>query len=203
MTAPSPHESLPAWRAGPEPDRGRLRPVATDEIAAARVIRSFAFIDLSGFTNFVDRNGDQAALRELSLLRSTIRDVAARHAVRVDKWLGDGAMLVGVEPEPLVSAVVWAAEDHLRRGALPLRAGLASGPVIVCDGDDYVGRAVNLAARLCDLASPGQVLAATSDDLRLPASVVVTGRAAATVKGFSEPIAVQVVRPTHVEVASR
>ena len=167
---------------------GLLAPVAGGR--AARVVRSFSFVDLCGFTNFVDLNGDDAALAELSLLRATIRDVAGRHAIRVDKWLGDGAMLVAVEPEPLVSATLRAAEEHSRRGELALRAGLASGPVIMCDGDDYIGRPVNLAARLCDLAGPGQVLAAVSVDLRLPLDAVALSEGSVTVKGFAGAVAV-------------
>jgi len=42
---------------------------------------------------------------------------------------------------------------------LSMRAGLASGAVLMVDGEDRIGRAVNLAARLCLLADPGEVLA--------------------------------------------
>ena len=47
----------------------------------------------------------------------------------------------------------------------PLRAGLASGPVILFEGDDYIGKAVNMAARLCAVAKPGEVLGDQVDDL--------------------------------------
>ena len=80
--------------------------------------------------------------------------------MRVAKWLGDGAMMVGVETEPLLCAVLdierTLAEEH---APLPLRAGLASGEVILFEGDDYIGRTVNLAARLCDEAKGHQILA--------------------------------------------
>ena len=46
--------------------------------------------------------------------------------------------------------------------ALPLRAGLAAGRVILFEGDDYIGRPVNLAARLCDEAEPHQLLVTAS-----------------------------------------
>lgn len=184
------------------PGRGLLNSAAVPG-RAARVVRSFSFVDLSGFTNFVDLYGDDAALAEVSLLRSAIRDVSARYAVRVDKWLGDGAMLVGVEPEPLVWATLEAAEVHRRHGVLALRAGLASGPVIMCDGDDYLGRSVNLAARLSDLAGPGQVLAAVSNDLRVPTEVTVASETTLRVKGFASTIPVQVLAPAHSDVARR
>lgn len=44
---------------------------------------------------------------------------------------------------------------------LPLRAGISCGPVILFEGDDYIGHAVNIAARLCDEAKPTEVLAVT------------------------------------------
>ena len=98
-------------------------------------------------------------------------------------------MLVGVENEPLVCAVVAITEVHRARGNLPLRAGVACGQVLLLEGDDYVGRPVNLAARLCDHAKPGQVLA-SREDLRLPGWVEVHDRTKVDIKGFSGPICV-------------
>jgi class 3 adenylate cyclase len=126
---------------------------------------------------------------ELIALRHTVRTVTSRVGVRVDKWLGDGVMLVGVDCEPLVDAVAAISAGHSRRGRLPLRAGLACGLVILLEGDDYVGSAVHLAARLCDRAEPDQILAAEAG-LVVPESVV-RGRAVdLDIPGFSEPISV-------------
>jgi class 3 adenylate cyclase len=124
-----------------------------------RVHRTFAFVDLCGFTDYADDHGDDEGADVLHLLRASLREAATNHGVRVDKWLGDGAMLVAVETPALLSAVVeakWALDSEC---ALPLRAGIAAGPVMVFEGDDYVGRAINLAAKLCELADDGQVLA--------------------------------------------
>ena len=51
---------------------------------------------------------------------------------------------------------------------LSLRGGLASGPVILFEGDDYIGSAVNMAARLCDAARDVDVLMPTMHLDRLP-----------------------------------
>jgi class 3 adenylate cyclase len=126
---------------------------------------------------------------ELIALRNTVRTVTSRLGVRVDKWLGDGVMLVGVDCEPLVDAVATISAGHSRRGRLPLRAGIACGQVILLEGDDYVGSPVNLAARLSDRAEADQILAA-ANGLVLPESVV-QGRAAdVLVPGFSVPLSV-------------
>ena len=69
-----------------------------------RVQRTFAFVDVSGFTAFTDREGDAAAVEMLETIRAIIRRLSSVHGVRVAKWLGDGAMLVGVEPEPVIEA---------------------------------------------------------------------------------------------------
>jgi adenylate cyclase len=161
-----------------------------------RVSRSFAFVDLCGFTDFVDLHGDDAAVAELRILRAGVREAAGAAGVRVDKWLGDGVMLVGVEPEPLVTAVIALRGNHEARGRLPLRGGIATGAVILLDGDDYVGRAVNLAARLCERAESDQILAAADDALALPSGVHATSATSFHVKGFVRPVdVVALARP--------
>jgi adenylate cyclase len=128
--------------------------------AGRRVERSFAFLDLSGFTALTDQQGDEEAVGVLTLFRNAVRGVAGFNGVRVAKWLGDGAMIVSIETEPLIEAVLEIESRIEGAGSiLALRAGLAVGEVILFEGDDYIGRAVNLAARLCDIAGPGEVLA--------------------------------------------
>ena len=91
---------------------------------ATRVERSFAFVDLSGFTRYTDVQGDDEAVDILSAFRAVVRGVASTHGVRIAKWLGDGAMLVGVEPEPLLEALVEIEGLITDSGSpLPLRAG--------------------------------------------------------------------------------
>lgn len=124
--------------------------------------RTFAFIDVSGFTEFTDREGDAAAVELLETLRGSIRRLASVHGVRIAKWLGDGAMLVGVEPEPVIEAVVAMVEANRKLTSMPLRAGIATGGVILFEGDDYIGQAVNLASRLSNLACRDEILAPTS-----------------------------------------
>ena len=131
--------------------------------ADALVRRNFGFIDLCGFTALTDEEGVGEAVAALSTFRAVVRERAGWRGVRVAKWLGDGAMLVATEPRPLLDAVVRMELALDARGcALPLRAGLAAGRVILFEGDDYIGRAVNLAARLCDEAQPHQLLVTAS-----------------------------------------
>jgi class 3 adenylate cyclase len=171
-------------------DTAQLAAIASDH----RVHRTFAFLDLCSFTDFVDEQGDDGGVDELQRLRATVREVAPLFGVRVEKWLGDGLMLVAVDSEPLVAASLAIEQRHSRIAQLDLRGGIASGDVILLEGDDYVGRSVNLASRLCDLAGPGQILAAL-DHLELPEWVATTDHEPVMVKGIAEEVPVVALRP--------
>jgi class 3 adenylate cyclase len=156
-----------------------------------RVERAFSFIDLCGFTRFTDAHGDQQAVDVLTRFRADVREIASDHAVRVDKWLGDGVMLVSTDDDRLVAAVLaLMSRDHGSDAALPLRAGLAAGAVILLEGDDYVGSAVNLAARLCSAAAPNETLSTMrlAAAVPLPATSIPVGEL--EVPGFVQPVEV-------------
>ena len=171
-------------------DTAELAAIAVDR----RVRRTFAFVDLCGFTDFTDHHGDEAAVHELQILRSIVREVTPLFGVRVEKWLGDGVMIVGVEADALVGAAMAIELRHTRQGRLPLRGGIAGGDVLLLEGDDYIGRAVNLASRLSDLAGPGELFAYT-EGLELPEWVVATEREPVVVKGLVEPVGVVSLSP--------
>lgn len=120
--------------------------------------RWFAFVDVCGFTSFTEEHGTLAATEVLTRFRTAVRGVTGRRGVRVLKWLGDGAMLVGVEPGPVIAAVC-ELNMRLEQDRFEVHAGIAGGHVLLFEGDDYIGPAANHAARLCEAASPGEVLA--------------------------------------------
>jgi hypothetical protein len=121
------------------------------------VERNFAFVDITGFTEFCDKHGDHAAIDVLTRFRTLCRHISARRGVRVAKWLGDGAMLVGVEEGPVIASVAELVARTPAEG-IDTHGGIASGTVLLFEGDDYVGRPPNLASRLCDAAEPGEIL---------------------------------------------
>ncbi len=163
-------------------------------ISPARVERGFAFVDLCNFTRYTDDHGDRKAVALLAEFRAVVRAVVANHGVRMAKWLGDGAMLVGVENEPLVEAVVHLQNVVAVQGVLPLRAGIAAGPVILFEGDDYIGNAVNLAAHLCDLAQPGQLLAPAAMLSDLMVNTEADSIGFLEIPGFTERVDVVLLR---------
>ena len=162
-----------------------------------RVPRTFAFLDLSGFTNYTAAYGDDAAGRILGTFRSLVREVASERGVRVAKWLGDGCMVVGVEQHSVIEFVT----DLQRRAnrvcaPLTLRVGVATGHALLFEGDDYIGSAVNMAARLCDQARDVDVLMPTMHLDRLPDGISAEPRGEIELRGF--PGRVDVVHLTGV-----
>jgi adenylate cyclase len=156
-----------------------------------RVDRWFAFVDLSGFTSFGDQFGDEESVRVLTLFRSAVRKVATDFGVRIAKWLGDGCMLVSVEPAQLVAAVCEL--EHLTQELdLPLQmhAGMAGGAVILLEGDDYTGRCVNLAARLANVANPSEVLSTPELAEHAPDGTPVEPAGMISVAGLHDPVEV-------------
>jgi adenylate cyclase len=166
-----------------------------------RVPRTFVFVDLSGFTNYTAAFGDDAAGRLLGTFRTIVREVASDRGVRIAKWLGDGCMIVAVDQPDAISFVL----DLESRAAdvcspLTLRAGVASGYALLFEGDDYIGSAVNMAARLCDVAGPYEVLIPTMGLERLPEGVSVTAHEPVALAGF--PGDVEVVALSGVPTSS-
>lgn len=156
--------------------------------------RTFAFIDICGFTAMTERHGPRRAVRALEVFRAIVKEVAGRRGTRVAKWLGDGVFLVGVKPGPIVATVA-ELTGRFESFAINLRAGVASGTAVLFDGDDYIGRPVNLASRLCDEAEPGQLLAHPSALDGVPEWVEVGEPKAFTIRGVGSIEGVCALRP--------
>ena len=167
-------------------------PELRDTIRAVRVHRSFAFVDVSGFTALTEHEGDEHAVEILTAFRALLRKICSRRGVRIAKWLGDGVMLVCVETQPLLATII---ELHYvvcevagPIQTVSIRSGITSGDVILMEGDDYIGHSVNVAARLCDLAQGGEALAVPSVMGELPRWGVVITRKDIALRGVESPI---------------
>jgi len=156
-----------------------------------RVERCFAFVDLCGFTAFTEQEGDEHTVVVLAHFRTMLREVAARRGVRLTKWLGDGAMLSSADTEAVVAMVLEVADRVTRQTSqvpLQLRSGLAQGAVIMFEGDDYIGRAPNVASRLCDAAGPGQTLCTREVASLAPRWAAVSEAQPYQAQGFERPL---------------
>lgn len=178
-----------------------VEPGATDN-QQEPATRGFLFADLRGYTDYVERHGDEAAAKLLERYRRMVRDVVARHAGAEVRTEGDSFYVLFRSASRAVVAGLEIVTEAVRESAehpeAPIRVGIgihagetqetAEGPV---------GSAVNLAARICAQAQAGEVL--VSDTVRglTRTRQVGTYEALGTrrLKGIGEPVAVYRVVP--------
>jgi adenylate cyclase len=114
------------------------------------------FTDLEGFTAYTDAHGDEAALTLIAEHHRRAAPTVRRWKGRIVKHLGDGLLCTFPKPAQGIRAALdlqASAPDPLR-----LRAGVHMGEAAVTR-TDVVGHVVNVAARVCEAAKGGQVLA--------------------------------------------
>lgn len=163
--------------------------LATGRIEGAREM-TVCFADFVGFTRF----GESVDPGELTGAGRRLTDAAvdaARPPVRLVKMIGDAAMLVSPEPEPLVEAALELASSE---AALPLRVGVASG-VAVGHCGDWIGAPVNLASRVTGVARPGTVLATAAVREASRDAFAWSSAGVRRLKGIREPVRLYRVRP--------
>ncbi len=122
-------------------------------------VRTFMIADVRGYTRYTAEHGDEAAAELATSFAEIVRQVVEERSGRLIELRGDEALVVfDSARQALRSAVELQArvtEAGLPRG---VGVGLDAGEAVpVADG--YRGGALNLAARLCSLAGPGEVLA--------------------------------------------
>jgi adenylate cyclase len=189
-SGPDHHATAHAGTVGTAPTVRGLEPPRDLAETIVPLDRAFAFVDLCGFTHFIATHGEHAAVDTIARFRSLVRELAVRRGVRVAKWLGDGAMLIGVEVGPTIATAAEVIGRYDGR-VLGLRGGVAHGKVLMIDGDDYIGHATNLAARLCQVARPGELLAVGYGAETLPPWVTVLGTRRVSLPGIGRVGGVQ------------
>jgi adenylate cyclase len=153
---------------------------------------AIVFTDIVGFTQLTDEHGDDLALTLLERQEEIVR-AALPASARVVKELGDG-LLLWFDDSRTAIVTMLALQDAFEReseGELPMwvRIGMHWG----CPrqrGDDIIGRDVNLASRITDLAGPGEVLcsAATAQEAGAVPGVDFEALGPVYVRGIAEPV---------------
>jgi len=139
---------------------------------------AIVFTDIVGFTALTDAHGDDVALVLLERQEQMVR-AALPASARVVKELGDGLLLWFEDPFEAVDTCLRLQRDfdavNAAADATDADGNVPDGDASAGDvplwvrmgahwgcprrrGDDIVGRDVNLAARIVDLAGPGEVL---------------------------------------------
>ena len=160
------------------------------------------FTDMRGSSDLVTRTAPREFFRLLNASLSAQAECVRGFEGDVVKYTGDGLMAVfrGMGRSSLALRCALAlARTCEREPRLPFGIGVADGPVLAgfvgpdAPGErrhyDVVGATVHLAARLCAMAGPGEVMTTTSthDTAQLPAASL-RPMGPVAVPGFPEAI---------------
>jgi class 3 adenylate cyclase len=161
-------------------------------------IRSILFTDIVGSTELTQRLGDEAAMEVVDLHDEVVRDALSKHGGREVKHTGDGIMAAFSSAVGAVKAGCHIQRSLAGRATeqleLQLRIGMAAGEPVE-QRNDLFGSTVQLAARLCAHAQPGQVLVSNAiAELCLGKAIQFEDVGHVELKGFGTPVHVQAVR---------
>lgn len=119
--------------------------------------RSFAFVDLAGFTALTESHGDAAAAALVTRF-CQLAEAALTSNVRLVKSIGDAVLLSADDPASCLDTVAALMRSCLDEPGFPLpRAGAHHGSAVEQEGD-WFGAGVNIAARVAALAAGGRLL---------------------------------------------
>jgi class 3 adenylate cyclase/tetratricopeptide (TPR) repeat protein len=162
-----------------------------------RKVVTVLFCDLVGSTALGESTDPEALRARMRRYFDDLRTIIERHGGTVEKFVGDAVMAVFGIPvsheDDALRAVRAAAEMRaaIAEHGLEARIGVNTGEVVVGgEGETLVtGDAVNVAARLEQAASAGDVLIGVETRLLVRDAVVVEPVEPLALKGKSEPVA--------------
>ncbi len=160
-------------------------------------INIFLIADVRGYTSFTQQHGDAAAAKLAARFADISRSVVEEHNGTLLELRGDEALCVFRSARHAITAAVHLQSRFVREAVadpdMPLLVGIGLdvGEAVPVEGG-YRGGALNVAARLCSLAGPGETLASKTvvhlagriDDIEYE------DRGATRLKGMSDPVPV-------------
>ncbi|MDO8611764.1 MAG: adenylate/guanylate cyclase domain-containing protein [Dehalococcoidia bacterium] len=189
---------------------------ALDTPTAPSGLLTILFTDMEGSTTLTQRLGDAAAQELLRTHNAIIRDALRAHGGAEIKHTGDGVMASFSTASKALECAVAIQQAFRERNAavgaalappqgaasgaptplepLLVRIGLNAGEPVAED-QDLFGAAVQLAARVCARAEPGQVLAANVvRELAMGKGFLFADMGEVVLRGFEDPVRLYEVR---------
>lgn len=169
---------------------------------------TFLFSDIRGFTSFTEQNEPDIVVDTLNRVLNDQTEIIGAHNGDIDKYVGDEIVAVFSGETAITDATKAAVEiqglfehrddDEDRYRGLHVGIGINTGTVIVGEiGSDKradftaVGDNVNVAARLCSGAGPGEILVSNATASRVDKSIAsLVGPYRMVVKGKSDALRV-------------
>jgi basic membrane lipoprotein Med (substrate-binding protein (PBP1-ABC) superfamily)/class 3 adenylate cyclase len=164
--------------------------------ASTRLL-SFLIADVRGYTRFTHEHGDEEAARLAARFAQLARKRIEDHGGELLELRGDEALGVFASAREALLAAVDLQRSFRERTdgepALPLSVGIGldAGEAVPVEGG-YRGGALNLAARLCSRAGPGEILASETVVAlaRRVEGIRFEQRGVQRLKGLDEPVKV-------------
>lgn len=179
---------------------GRIHEPPRGEAWTETAFRTIMFTDMAGSTSITGDLGDAGMMELLRSHDRIIRDSLAALGGREIKHTGDGVMACfasvvrGVECAIAIQRSLAAHNESAAGPPIKVRAGISAGEPVT-ENDDLFGAAVQLAARICAAAEPGQILAANVvRELAIGKGFVFADRGECALRGFEDPFRLFEVR---------
>lgn len=182
-----------------------------DPLKSHRREVTVVFCDLRGFTAFAEIAEPEEVMAVLGQYHAALGAIIARHEGTLERFIGDGLLVVFNDPLPCVDhteravrmaiamrdAIGELSERWRREGhSLGFGIGIARGHATIGEigfdrRSDYavIGSVPNLAARLCDEAKAGQILASQRAFLPIENRVEAHPLGELSLRGFHRPMA--------------
>ncbi|MCS6837012.1 MAG: response regulator [Anaerolineae bacterium] len=178
------------------------------------------FADLEGFTALSERTDPETLLRLLNSYHTFMVRIINRYEGTVDKFIGDGIMVLYNTPQPqedhvaravktalhIQDEIFWFHEKLPLEHRLKVNFGIHSGLAVVGNvGTDHlmnrtaVGDTVNIASRLQSIADRGRILVSELVYMKTERFVFGRSRGPLYVKGRSEPVLTYEISNTWIE----
>jgi class 3 adenylate cyclase len=157
------------------------------------------FTDMEGSTSLTQRLGDAKAQEVLRTHNTIVRDALKAHSGSEIKHTGDGIMASFASASRALECAIatqraFAERNESAEEPIGVRVGLNAGEPVAED-EDLFGTAVQLAARICAQAEPGQILAPiVVRELAAGKGFLFSDRGETALRGFEEPVRLYEVR---------
>lgn len=195
----------------PELADGLLGPGETNPAGAVLIpgagepdtgVRTILFTDIVSSTEMTSRFGDDAAMAMLSVHDHIVRTAVGGNKGREVKHTGDGIMAAFHSAACAVRSacqIIGALKGHNEGGpeyTVMVRIGISAGEPVE-QHEDLFGSSVQLAARLCAQAEPGQILVSNVvADLCMGKNLKFSDAGDCELKGFQDRIPTRAVEFT-------
>lgn len=184
---------------------------ADDPLKSHRREVTVVFCDLRGFTSFAEIAEPEEVMAVLGEYHACLGALIDRHEGTLERFIGDGALVLFNDPLPCPDhteravrmalamrddvgqlATKWQRDGHSLGFGIGIARGHATiGKIGFDRRSDYsvIGSVPNLAARLCEEAKAGQILASQRAFTPIESQVEAHSLGELTLKGFHRPMA--------------